>query len=168
LGVVGGALCGTLRLWFLRGLLPCAYPQLRTQRIHLITGHFVNFGQSIASVREWYHPVVDSPMVRTPSPGPREYFSAGTAPASGARNSECALELRVTPDSAVDSHLIGKLTLRQNSHAQSQHKHRRNNEIRVFEQQSSLSEPAQAAESSARTPASYIRLWAKQSKSFYV
>src|SRR5258708_31981594 len=89
-------------------------------------------------------------------------------PPSGARNLACALELRVTPDSAVDSHLIGKLTLRQNSHAQSQHKHRRNNEIRVFEQQSSLSEPAQAAESSARTPASYIRLWAKQSKSFYV
>ena len=110
LGVVCGALCGTPRLWFLRGLLACAYPQLRTHRIHLITGHFVSFGQSIACVREWHHPAVDSPMVRTPS--------AGTAPASCARNSAYALELRAMPDSAVDSHFIGKLTLRQNSHAQ--------------------------------------------------
>src|SRR5260221_5110084 len=50
LGVVGGALCGTPLLWFLRRLLPCAYPQLPTQPIHLITRQFVNFRQSIASV----------------------------------------------------------------------------------------------------------------------
>ena len=132
LGVVCGALCGTPRLWFLRGLLPCAYPQLRTQRIHLITGHFVSFGQSIACVREWHHPAVDSPMVRTPS--------AGTAPASCARSSACALELRAMPDSARGQPLYRQAYAAPKFSCSNQHKHRRNNEIRAFEQHSNLSD----------------------------
>ena len=140
LGVVCGALCGTPRLWFLRGLLPCAYPQLRTQRIHLITGHFVSFGQSIACVREWHHPAVDSPMVRTPSPGAPRVLLGGNCP----RKPRQKLGVRFGTEGDAGFRR-GQPLYRQAYAApkfscSNQHKHRRNNEIREFEQHSNLSD----------------------------